>query len=121
MSAPTAIPPAGPGPFAAPDPAGAPRPGDGPNRNRPLLAQREFAALWWAQLISIFGDRLTYLALVGLLAGHTGDFRDARAPVLLSVLANVMLAPVLLFSPFAGAWVDRWRSEERRVGKECRL
>jgi MFS family permease len=73
-----------------------------------LLGQRDFSALWWGQLISIFGDRLTYLALVGLLAKHTGEFRDAGAAWLLSVLANVMLAPVLLFSPFTGAWVDRW-------------
>jgi predicted MFS family arabinose efflux permease len=28
--------------------------------------------------------------------------------VLLAVLANVMAAPVLLFAPFTGAWVDRW-------------
>src|SRR5262249_46936520 len=33
----------------------------------PLLRQRNFAALWWGQLISIVGDRLTYLALGGLL------------------------------------------------------
>jgi len=77
-------------------------------RETPLFAQRSFAALWWGQLVSILGDRLTYLALVGLLAQHTSEFRDARSSLLLSILANVMLAPVLLFSPFAGAWVDRW-------------
>lgn len=74
---------------------------------RPLMAQRSFAALWWGQLISILGDRFNYLALLGLLATHTDSFRDPRASLLLSVLANVMLAPVLLFSPFAGAWIDR--------------
>ena len=71
------------------------------------MAQREFAALWWGQLVSILGDRFNYLALLGLLATHTDSFRDTRASLLLSVLANVMLAPVLLFSPFAGAWIDR--------------
>jgi predicted MFS family arabinose efflux permease len=71
------------------------------------MAQRNFAALWWGQLISILGDRFNYLALLGLLATHTDSFRDPRASLLLSVLANVMLAPVLLFSPFAGAWIDR--------------
>jgi MFS family permease len=79
-----------------------------PNRPAPLLLQRNFAALWSGQLVSILGDRLTYLALVGLLAEHTREFRDARSSLLLSLLANVMLAPVLLFSPFTGAWVDRW-------------
>ncbi len=75
---------------------------------RPLLGQRSFAALWWGQLISILGERLTYLALVGLLAQHTEHFRDPGSSWLLSLLANVMLAPVLLFAPFTGAWVDRW-------------
>jgi len=77
-------------------------------RPRPLLLQRNFAALWGGQLVSILGDRLTYLALIGLLARHTHNFQDPRSSLLLPVLANVMLAPVLLFSPFTGAWVDRW-------------
>ncbi len=74
---------------------------------RPLLAQRDFALLWWGQLISILGERLTYLALIGLLAEHTAHFADTRSSWLLSMLANVMVAPVLLFAPFTGAWVDR--------------
>jgi MFS family permease len=74
----------------------------------PLFRQRNFSALWWGQLVSLLGERLTYLALVGLLSAHTHGFRDANASWMLSVLANVMLAPVLLFSPFTGAWVDRW-------------
>lgn len=73
----------------------------------PLLRQRDFSLLWWGQLISILGERLTYLALVGLLAEHTAHFADARSSWLLSLLANVMVAPVLLFAPFTGAWVDR--------------
>ena len=74
---------------------------------KPLLAQRSFAALWWGQLISIVGDRLTYLALGGLLLEHTHRGADPRYPVLLAILGNVMVAPVLLFAPFTGAWVDR--------------
>lgn len=73
----------------------------------PLFRQRSFAALWTGQLVSIVGDRLTYLALVGLLSEHTHHFVDPGASLLLSVLANVMLAPVLVFAPFTGAWVDR--------------
>ncbi len=74
----------------------------------PLFRQRNFSALWCGQLISILGERFTYLALVGLLAEHTRQFQDPRSSWLLSLLANVMLAPVLLFAPFTGAWVDRW-------------
>jgi MFS family permease len=78
-----------------------------PTPPSPLLKQHDFASLWWGQLISILGERLTYLALVGLLAEHTGHFRNEQSSLLLSVLANVMLAPVLLLAPFTGAWVDR--------------
>jgi MFS family permease len=74
---------------------------------RALLAQRDFGALWWGQLISILGDRFTYLALLGLLALHTDNFRQPKSSLLLTVLANVMLLPVLLFAPFTGAWLDR--------------
>src|SRR5438093_8460926 len=77
-------------------------------REVPLLRQRDFSALWWGQLVSILGERLTYLALVGLLAEHTGHFRTENSSLLLTLLANVMLAPVLAFAPFTGAWVDRW-------------
>jgi hypothetical protein len=60
---------------------------------RHLLRQHNFAALWWGQLVSLLGERLTYLALVGLLAQHTRHFADARSSLLLTLLANVMLAP----------------------------
>jgi MFS family permease len=79
-----------------------------PERIPALFRQHNYSALWWGQLISLLGERLTYLALVGLLAEHTQHFKDPRSSMLLSVLANVMLAPVLLLSPFTGAWVDRW-------------
>jgi len=74
----------------------------------PLFRQRNFSALWWGQLISLLGERLTYLALVGLLSAHTAHFRDlSKSSILLTTLGNVMGLPVLLFSPFTGAWVDR--------------
>src|SRR5262245_10650667 len=92
----TAEPPLGPATTTAFAPPHAAEP--------PILLQRNFAALWWGQLISILGERLTYLALVGLIAEHTHHFRDPNASWLLSLHANVMLAPVLLFSPFIGAW-----------------
>lgn len=74
----------------------------------PLFRQRNFAALWLGQLISILGDRLTYLGLGGLLLEHTRRATDVRYPTLLAVQGIVMLAPVLLLAPFTGAYVDRW-------------
>src|SRR3989475_1744483 len=88
--------------------------------SRGLLRQRNFAALWWGQLISILGERLTYLALVGVLAEHTQHFRDTGSSWLLSALANVVLAPVLLLAPFTGAWVDRWNRRRVLIASDAR-
>ncbi len=72
-----------------------------------LFRQRNFSALWWGQLVSLAGERCAYLALIALIAEHTHGLHDPRSAWLLSLLANVMLAPVLLFAPFAGPWIDR--------------
>ena len=89
-----------PGPGAASTPAGS---------TRPLLLQRDFAALWWGQLISLIGDRINYLALNGLVQQHTSDYLDSgHSSLMLSLHGIVSVLPVLLFSPFTGPWVDRW-------------
>ncbi len=75
----------------------------------PLLRQRNFLSLFGGQLISISGERLTYLAILGLLAENTAHFQGAaRSSLLLWLQGNVMLLPVLFFAPFTGPWVDRW-------------
>src|SRR5215470_8818984 len=95
---------------AAPDPPAA---GTSP-APRPLLLQRDFGALWWGQLVSLWGDRLNYLALVGLVQQHTRDYHDpGQSSLMLSLQGTVSVLPVLLFAPFAGPWVDRW--DLRRV------
>ena len=76
---------------------------------RPLLRQHDFLALIGGQLVSISGERLTVVALYGLLLQHTSHFSGAReSSLLLWLMGIAQLLPVLLFSPFAGAWVDRW-------------
>src|SRR5512134_3736774 len=76
---------------------------------RPLLLQRDFAALWWGQIISLWGDRLNYLALNGLVQEHTRGYQDpGQSSLMLSLHGTVSVLPVLLFSPFAGPWLDRW-------------
>jgi MFS family permease len=76
-------------------------------RSRSLFRQRSFASLWWGQLFSITGDRFTYLALAGLFYEHSQTDSTVSYAALLAVFANVVVAPVLLFAPFTGAWVDR--------------
>jgi MFS transporter, DHA3 family, macrolide efflux protein len=75
---------------------------------RPLLRQPNFLALIGGQLISISGERLTLAALYGLLLQHTGSFAQrGQSSLVLWMLGMAQLLPVLMFSPFAGAWVDR--------------
>jgi MFS family permease len=69
----------------------------------PLLAEnREFRRFWAGQIISLFGDQVTLLALplVGVLLLHA----DARQ---MGYLLAVGLVPNLLFALHAGYWVDR--------------
>jgi MFS family permease len=81
-------------------------PGDS---SRPLLLQRDFAALWWGQLISLWGDRINYLALNGLVQEHTRGYHDpGQSSLMLSLHGTVTVLPVLMFAPFVGPWVDRW-------------
>ncbi len=68
-----------------------------------LLNNRNFLFLWLGQLCSQFGDRLTQLVLVGIVA--------ARGSSSTLTLAKVLVAtslPALLINPLAGAYVDRW-------------
>ena len=96
----------------SPDAPGAREPVAG--RSRALLLQRDFGALWWGQLVSLWGDRLNYLALSGLVQQHTRDYHDpTQSSLMLSLQGTVSVVPVLLFAPFAGPWVDRW--DLRRV------
>jgi len=86
---------------------------------RPLLRQRNFLALIGGQLISISGERLTLVALNGLLLLHTRHFSNVgRSSLLLWLLGVVQLLPVLLFSPFAGAWVDRWNLKRVMIASD---
>ena len=71
-----------------------------------LLRQRNFLALIGGQLVSISGERLTLIALNGLLLLHTQRFSDVgQSSLLLWLLGGAQLLPVLLFSPFASLCV----------------
>ena len=70
------------------------------------FARGGFRALLAGQVISIAGDRFNYLALIGLLTAHAARHGENPAR-LLAALAWAMLGPSLLFSPWAGAIVDR--------------
>ncbi len=71
-----------------------------------LFRLPNFRALWLGQLISIFGDRLTYLALLALILERAADPRNPAPELALIPLASFL--PAILFGPWAGALVDGW-------------
>ena len=75
---------------------------------------QQFMRLWWAQLISQFGDRLTQMALIGLVAERSGG----SAWDLAKLLAFTIF-PVFIIGPVAGVFVDRW--DRRRTLFICDL
>ena len=67
---------------------------------RPLLRQPDFLALFGGQLISISGERLTFVALTGLLLEHTHSFRGAaESSLLLWLLQALLFAHLVLWLP----------------------
>ena len=65
-----------------------------------------FRALWLGQLVSIFGDRFHYLALLALVVARASH--PANPAPELAVIPLVSFLPAILFGPVAGPLVDRW-------------
>src|SRR3954463_12465617 len=80
---------------------------------RSLLRNRNYAALWLGQIVSIFGDRLHQIALLVLVGSLTANNLEQIG----LVLATIGL-PSLLFGPFAGAFVDRWNRRWVMIGSD---
>lgn len=72
------------------------------------LKNRDFSVFTFSQTISQFGDKLDYIALIGIV----GLYPATRTPILLSQLMIFMTLPVLLFGPIAGVLVDRWQKKK---------
>lgn len=75
-----------------------------------LLRERTFRRFWGGQTISLFGDEIAVLALplTGVLVLHA----DAAQ---MGYLTAAGVAPSLLFSLHAGAWVDRHGRRRRTM------
>src|SRR5262245_50329003 len=67
------------------------------------VQNRDFLLLWWAQVISQFGDRINQMALIGLVAGRTPG-----SAMELAKLLTFTIIPVFIVGPIAGVYVDRW-------------
>ncbi len=71
-----------------------------------LFRLPSFRALWIGQLISIFGDRFTYLALLALVVERAADPKNPAPELAWIPVASFL--PAILFGPWIGALVDGW-------------
>lgn len=68
-----------------------------------VFRNRDFILLWAGQIISQLGDRLSQMALIGLVY--------AKAPGSSMQIAKILsftIIPVFIVGPIAGVYVDRW-------------
>lgn len=78
-----------------------------------VLRNRQFLALWLAQLISSFGDWLALVALFSLVT-----FRWNASPDQVGGMLLAFVAPVALFGPLAGVFVDRWNLKRTMIASD---
>ncbi len=71
-----------------------------------LALNGSFSALWAGQVISLFGDRVNQIAL----GAFVYELTDSPFAVALTFFMATI--PNLLFSPIAGAFVDRWDQKQ---------
>jgi MFS family permease len=77
-----------------------------------LALNSSFSALWFGQLISLFGDRIHQIALAFLVLGLT------NSPVAVAFVFVAATLPNLLLSPIAGTYVDRWDQKDVMVASD---
>ena len=101
-------------PYALPDreEKRAKRTPHGPSLYLRLARNRHFALLWVGQAVSLFGDRIHYVALAFLVTSR-------GTPLELGITFAATAVPNVLLGPLAGALVDRW--DRRRTMIACDL
>ncbi len=88
----------------------------GKNQMLPVLKNATFQIFSWSQAVSLFGDKLDYMALLAMIAFFSNKYgwQSSRA---ISYLSVIVAMPVVLFGPLAGILVDRW--DRRKVMVFC--
>lgn len=72
-----------------------------------VLKNRNFFLLWLGQIISQLGDRLGQVSLVALVYSRSPD-----STLQLTLAFIVIIFPVFIVGPVAGAYVDRWNRRQ---------
>ena len=67
-----------------------------------ILAKKNFFLLWFGQIVSQFGDRLTQIALVGLVS------QISMSSSRLALVMSMAIIPAFIISPISGVYIDRW-------------
>jgi len=83
-----------------------------------VLKNRNFLALWIGQIISQFGDRLAQMALIGLYLKQTAGISLSHSVPVMRNLFFFSTLPILLFSPLAGVYVDRWSRKKTLIATD---
>jgi MFS family permease len=78
-----------------------------------VLRNRQFFALWLANLVSNFGDWLALMGLFTLLA-----FRWKGTPSQVSGIMIAFVIPMALFGPIAGVFIDRWNIKRTMIASD---
>ncbi len=88
----------------------------GKNQLWSVLKNGSFQIFSWSQAVSLFGDKLDYMALLAMIAFYAAKYgwQSSRA---ISYLSVIVAMPVVLFGPLAGILVDRW--DRRKVMVVC--
>lgn len=81
-----------------------------------VLRKPRFLVFASTQAVSLFGDKLDYMALLALFAWFSRQTGWAQSRAL-AALSVVSALPVIIFGPIAGVLVDRW--DRRRVMIAC--
>ncbi|MEW6226782.1 MAG: MFS transporter [Bacillota bacterium] len=77
-----------------------------------VLRDSRFVRLWIGQSISNFGDALTRVALLVLVAEAT------RSAAAISAVSAVQIVPMVAFGPFIGVLVDRWNRKAVMIASD---
>lgn len=80
-----------------------------------VLKNKNFFALWIGQIISQFGDRLAQMGLVGIYLNETQGISVSQSVPLMRNLFFFSTLPILIFSPIAGVYIDRWSRKNTLV------
>jgi len=81
---------------------------------RDVLRIRAVRRLWFAQLVSVFGD---FLAIFAVFAVVT--FQLHGTPTQVAMILVAYMLPLAVISPLAGAFVDRWNVRWTMIASDC--